>query len=253
MPAACMMATLLLRGRLNLVGYAARTNLIIIESYVILIMREVLVLRTQLVYLCLQLQLVLLLGRDLLSLVRAIIHFQEVDCRRLCLLDGADWLLAAASDSLHCDGLPSLVMGCAMSDCLVGDVHPLPLLRLLRHFLLLHPGGPLSSVETSDHVGCSTVSLVEEILVRSKRLLGEQVIRCRDLVVSVGLDALHGVVRIVVKLVKHHLIQLVIHGHWLLSRKQSLRPLVLHLLEPDVTPYFINTVTFLRISIQNFC
>ena len=140
-----------------------------------------------------------------------------------------------------------------MSDCLVGDVHPLPLLRLLSHLLLLHPRGPLASVETADHVGCSCITLVEEVLVRAERLLGEEVVRCRDLVVSVGLDALDGVVRVVVELVQHHLVQLIVYGHWLLAWKEAFRALILHLLEPNVTPYFINTVTFLRVGIQNFC
>ena len=76
MAAVRVVASLLLRRRFDLAGGSARTDLTIIQPNVILIMGKVLVLRTQLVNLCLQLQFVLLLGGDLLSLVRAVSDVQ---------------------------------------------------------------------------------------------------------------------------------------------------------------------------------
>ena len=61
-PAARVVAALLFRGWLDLTCCGTRTNLTIIQAYIILVMCEVLILRPQLVYLRLQLQLVLLLG-----------------------------------------------------------------------------------------------------------------------------------------------------------------------------------------------
>ena len=192
------------------------------------------------------------MGRYFLCRISALVHVKEVDRGSFRLLDGGDGLVAA-SDSLHGDGLASLVVACAVRDGLVGDVHPLPLLCLLGHLLLLQPRRSLPSIETTDHVGGATLTLIQEVLVSSKRLLGKQVVRCRYLVVPVGLDALDGVVGVVVELVKHHLVQLVVHRHRLLPGKEPLGPLVFHLLEPNMTPYFINTVTFIGIGIQNFC
>ena len=76
MAAVRVVASLLLGRRFDLAGGSARTDLTIIQPNVILIMGKVLVLRTQLVNLCLQLQFVLLLGGDLLSLVRAVSDVQ---------------------------------------------------------------------------------------------------------------------------------------------------------------------------------
>lgn len=69
-------AGLLLR-RLNLTDGRARANLItIVQPGIILQMTVVLVLRAQLVNLCLQLQLVLLLGRYLLPLIASLVHIE---------------------------------------------------------------------------------------------------------------------------------------------------------------------------------
>lgn len=78
-------------------------------------------------------------------------------------------------------------------------------------------------------------------------------IGCRYLIVTICFNALHRIVRIVVELIQHHLIEFVINRHRLLSRKESFRSFILHLLEPSVNSNFINTVTFIWIGIQNFC
>jgi hypothetical protein len=59
-----------------------------------------------------------------------------------------------------------------------------------------------------------------------------------DLIMSVSLDALDRVVRVVVELIEHHLVHLIIDRHGLLSREQSLRTLVLLLLKPRMAPDF---------------
>ena len=66
----------------------------------------------------------------------------------------------------------------------------------------------------------------------------------------VGFDTFHRVVWVIVKLIQHHLIHFVVHGHRLLTRKQSFRSLVLLLFEPRVSSYFFDAVPFLRICIQ---
>lgn len=78
-------------------------------------------------------------------------------------------------------------------------------------------------------------------------------IGCRNLIVPIGFDALYRIVGIVIKLVQHHLIKFVINRHRLLSWEESIRSLILHLFEPSVASYFINTVTFIWVCIQNFC
>ena len=78
-------------------------------------------------------------------------------------------------------------------------------------------------------------------------------VSCCDLVVAVCLNALDGVVGVVIELVQHHLIKFIVDWHRLLTWKQSVRSFVLHLLEPCVTPDIIDPVTFFWVSIQNFC
>ena len=73
-----------------------------------------------------------------------------------------------------------------------------------------------------------------------------------DLVVAIGLDALHGVVWVVVELIQHQLVQLVVYGHGFLPGKKAFGPLVLLLFEPQVASYIFNTVTFFRIRVQDF-
>jgi hypothetical protein len=145
---------------------------------------------------------------------------KEVHCRRLSLIDRRDWLLAATSDPLAGDRLASLVLTAAMSSqCLVRQIHPLPLLGLLRKFLLLQPRRPLPTVEAADHVGRAALALVEKVLVGPERLLREQVVGSCYLIVPVGLDAFYRVVGIVIKFIEHHLIQFIVHRHWLLAGK----------------------------------
>ena len=69
---------------------------------------------------------------------------------------------------------------------------------------------------------------------------------------SVSFNALHRVVRVVIELVKHHLIHLVINWHRLLSWEEALRTLVFLLLKPRMSSDFWNTITLFWISIQNF-
>lgn len=78
-------------------------------------------------------------------------------------------------------------------------------------------------------------------------------VRGRDLIVSVGFDALDGVVGVIVEFIKHHLVELVIDRHRLLAGEQSFWFAVFQLFEPNVIPNFINTVTFFGVGVQNFC
>lgn len=67
---------------------------------------------------------------------------------------------------------------------------------------------------------------------------------------SISFYTFHRVVWVIVKLIKHHLIHFVVHGHRFLTRKQSFRPLVLLLFEPRVSSYFLDAIPFLRVCIQ---
>jgi hypothetical protein len=76
-------------------------------------------------------------------------------------------------------------------------------------------------------------------------------IRSSDLIVSVSLDTLNRVVWVVVELIKHHLIHLVVHWHWLLTWEQTFRTLVLLLLEPRMASNVIYAITLLWVCVQD--
>jgi hypothetical protein len=71
------------------------------------------------------------------------------------------------------------------------------------------------------------------------------------LIVSIGLDALYRIIRVIVKLIKHHLIHFVIYWHWFCSGENTFRAFVFLLLEPWVASNFSNAITLLRVCVQN--
>lgn len=76
-------------------------------------------------------------------------------------------------------------------------------------------------------------------------------VRRRDLVVAIRLDALHRVVRVVVELVQHLLIHFVVDGHGFAAREQAVRTPVLRLLEPRVLTDLVDAVALLWVGAQN--
>lgn len=74
----------------------------------------------------------------------------------------------------------------------------------------------------------------------------------RYLIVSVCLDALDGVIRVVAELVQHHLIHLVVDGHRFRARKQTLWFLILELFVPGVVSDLIDGIARLWVCVQDF-
>lgn len=72
-----------------------------------------------------------------------------------------------------------------------------------------------------------------------------------DLVVSICLNTLDRVVRIVIELIKHHLVYLVIDWHGLLAWKQPVWLAVLLLLEPRMASHVVDRVSLFRICVQD--
>jgi len=136
--------------------------------------------------------------------------------------------------------------------CLVCELI-LVLTRLLFcQLLLLKPRWLLASVQASNHVGCSTsIALAQEVLVLSERLLREEMVGGRDLIVPVCLNAFDRVVRVVIELVQHHLVHLVVHWHWLLSWEETLRSSIFLLFEPGMSSDLINAVPLVRIGVED--
>lgn len=67
-------------------------------------------------------------------------------------------------------------------------------------------------------------------------------VRRRDLVVAIRLDALHRVVGVVVELVQHLLIHFVVDGHRFTAREQASWAPILRLLEPGMLPDLVDAI-----------
>ena len=82
-------------------------------------------------------------------------------------------------------------------------------------------------------------------------LLGQQVVRGRDLIVTVCFDALHRVVRVIIELVQHLLVHFVVHRHGFATWEQASRSSVLGLLEPRVLTNLVNVITLVWVGAQD--
>jgi len=72
----------------------------------------------------------------------------------------------------------------------------------------------------------------------------------RDLIVPICLNAFDWVVRIIIELIKHHLIHLVVHWHRLLAWEKTLGSSIFLLFEPWMSSNFIDAVSLLGIGVE---
>ena len=94
-----------------------------------------------------------------------------------------------------------------------------------------------------------------EISVRffgSQKLFVKQMIRCRNIVVSIRLDTLHCVVGVKAVVIQETTVDFIVDRHEFFAWKKPFRPFISWLSEPRVVSNLFNRVPFVRIGHQNF-
>jgi hypothetical protein len=88
------------------------------------------------------------------------------------------------------------------------------------------------------------------LLILPELSLIDQVICGSDLVVSVGFNALDGIVSVEGVVINHDLIDSVINWHLIINWEQAWLLNLFHLLEPGMRSDLLNRVTLIRIGVQ---
>ena len=128
----------------------------------------------------------------------------------------------------------------------------LVLTRLLfSEILLLHPCWLLSPIQTTNHISCTPTVPVEEIFILSQRFLRKEMVSGGDLVVSISFNTLHGIVWVIIELIKHHLVHFVVHWHRLLTRKEAIGTPILLLFEPWMITNLSDPIPLVRLGMQD--